>query len=86
MRTYHNRGMTLPESVNAEPPKGWRLVKRWPDMMIKLEQKETKRAPFRVTYGLQVDDGLTYAEACSKLGEALLHALACDGLCSNEGD
>ena len=35
---------------------------------------------FRVTYGYQVDDHLTYAEAAAKLGQAIMHRAACDGL------
>jgi hypothetical protein len=32
---------------------------------------------FTVTYGLQIEGGLNYAEACLRLGKALLHSLAC---------
>lgn len=42
---------------------------------IKLEQ--INRNCFRVTYGKQVDDGLTYTEAAAKLGQAIMHYLAC---------
>lgn len=38
---------------------------------------------FRVTYGLQVNNGLNYARAAQLLGEAILHALACDGMLDN---
>lgn len=31
---------------------------------------------FKVVYGLQVDAGLDYADAASKLGECIMHALA----------
>lgn len=34
---------------------------------------------YAVQYGLQLDHSLTYAEACSKLGEAILHSLMCQG-------
>lgn len=38
---------------------------------------------FAVRYGKQVDAGLTYGEACSKLGQALMHQAACDGKLDN---
>ena len=38
---------------------------------------------FTVTYGKQVDSNLTYGDACSKLGQAILHALACAGKIDN---
>ena len=40
---------------------------------------------FRVTYGQQVRDHLTYAEAAWALGECILHALACEGKIDNSG-
>lgn len=48
---------------------------------IKLEQLGVDR--FRVTYGLQVDDELTYGRAAAKYGEAIMHALACDSKLDN---
>ena len=54
--------------------------------LITLEQAEDKAARFRCTYGLQVDSGLIYSTACSKLGEAILHHLACNGEVNNEGE
>ena len=47
--------------------------------LIRLEQHETEDL-FCVTYGFQVDDGLTYSQAASKLGQALMHRAACDGM------
>lgn len=41
------------------------------------------RDSFRVTYGKQVDDRLTYSGACSKLGQAIMHRLSCDELVDN---
>lgn len=38
---------------------------------------------FGVQYGLQVDDRLTYADAAAKLGQALMHALACESRLDN---
>lgn len=46
---------------------------------ITLGQGRGGKERFRVIYGLQVDDHLSYSEACKKLGEAILHALACEG-------
>jgi hypothetical protein len=51
--------------------------------LIRLEQHETEDL-FCVTYGFQVDDGLTYSQAASKLGQALMHRAACDGLIVDE--
>ncbi len=39
---------------------------------------------FTVQYGKQLDTALDYAEAAAKLGEAIMHACACDGLIDNE--
>jgi hypothetical protein len=82
MRTYHNSGHTLTDSVAAEPPKHFRLCARWTDHSVKLEQNVRTRK-FRVTYGLQVNDDLTYAQACDYLGRAFLHDLACNGVLDN---
>lgn len=38
---------------------------------------------FRVSYGLQVTDDLTYNEAAQEFGYCLFHALACDGQLDN---
>jgi hypothetical protein len=38
---------------------------------------------FKVVYGLQIDDNLTYARAAAKLGEAVMHMRACDGELDN---
>lgn len=35
---------------------------------------------FRVTYGLQVVDRLTYREAAFELGTCIMHHLACESL------
>lgn len=50
---------------------------------ITLQQRADKK--FRVTYGMQVEDNLTYVQAAAKLGQAIMHALACDSLLDNEG-
>lgn len=38
---------------------------------------------FAVRYGAQYDTGLDYARAAAKLGQALMHAAACDGKIDN---
>lgn len=48
---------------------------------VKLEQ--TSRTEFRVTYGLQIQEGLGYTAACSALGSAIMHSAACQGLLDN---
>lgn len=51
--------------------------------MVTLQQK--RKNDFAVRYGCQVDDGLTYSQACDKLGQALMHQAACNGTLNNEG-
>lgn len=34
---------------------------------------------FTVIYGIKSDSKLTYSEAAQKLGEAIMHSLACNG-------
>jgi hypothetical protein len=41
---------------------------------------------FRVTYGAQIKDGLTYAAAAKEYGQCVFHALACNGSLGNQGD
>lgn len=38
------------------------------------------RRTFTVQYGKQTKSGLSYSEACTELGAAILHALTCEGL------
>jgi hypothetical protein len=38
---------------------------------------------FRVSYGLQVRSGLTYAQAAMELGSVVMHLLACEGRLDN---
>lgn len=53
--------------------------------LITLEQSESGRKLFNLTYGLQRDVGLTYNEACESLGQVIMHHLCCEGIASNEG-
>lgn len=56
------------------------------DALIELRQSEDKHGRFILTYGCEVTPGLTYARACSALGQALLHHLSCESIVNNEGD
>lgn len=48
---------------------------------IKLEQHGVNS--FRVTYGLEVKDRLSYGEACAALGQAQMHWLSCESHIDN---
>lgn len=48
------------------------------DFDIKLEQYPHSTL-FKLTYGKQVMERLTYEQAAHETGEALLHCLACEG-------
>lgn len=48
-----------------------------PYTQIKLQQHG--RDSFRVVYGQQVKDRLTYGEAAKELGAAIMHNAACNG-------
>lgn len=39
---------------------------------------------FAVQYGQQLDHSLSYEEAAAKLGQAMMHALACEGRLNND--
>jgi hypothetical protein len=54
------------------------IIPAWP---IELRQNGVNR--FTVTYGRQVESGLTYSQAATKYGEAIMHALACEGRLDN---
>ncbi len=62
----------MTDRVCFELPDGW---------PIRLRQTGINR--FAVDYGAQTDAGLCYAEASAKLGEAIMHRLACDGAIDN---
>lgn len=48
---------------------------------LQLEQRG--KDSFRVTYGKEVKDRLTYAQAAAEFGRAVMHWLACEGLLDN---
>ncbi len=39
---------------------------------------------YAVQYGKQLDHSLSYEEAVAKLGQAMMHALACEGRLNND--
>ena len=51
---------------------------------ITIEQHETKTGLFRITYGLEIKDNLTYVEAAEEFGLCVFHALACNSKLNNE--
>jgi hypothetical protein len=52
------------------------------DSPIKLEQRAN--GTFRVTYGMQIKDYLSYVEAAHELGKYIFHALACASRLDNK--
>lgn len=56
-------------------------VGEWAGFDISLEQRGVDN--FTVRYGKQTDAGLTYADAAAKIGQAFMHALACEGRIDN---
>lgn len=69
-RKYYRDTM---EYVKPEPHH--KLVEKWG--IVTLQQ--VGYDAFAVRYGMEVDAGLTYSEACAKLGQALMHQAACEG-------
>lgn len=54
------------------------IIPQWP-IVLSQQGKDN----FTVAYGKQIDARLPYAEAAAKLGEAIMHALACEGKLDN---
>ena len=50
----------------------------WP-----IELRQAGPEDFTVVYGKQVEENLTYAAAATRLGCAIMHALACEGKLDN---
>jgi hypothetical protein len=50
-----------------------------------IELYQTSGNRFVVRYGEQLDEGLNYEIACDKLGQAIMHALTCDGEIKHAG-
>lgn len=49
------------------------------DLAFPVRLAKVKNNKFRLTYGKQVLDGLTYETAAKQLGFSILHALHCEG-------
>lgn len=54
------------------------------ELAFPVELQQQGRDNFTVVYGKQVKEKLTYGAACTELGAAIMHALACDGRLDNE--
>ena len=53
---------------------------------IQVDQQESGKKLFTVTYGLAQKKGLSYTQAAHKLGEVLFHHLACESALDNDGE
>lgn len=51
------------------------------DGLVTLQQR--RQNCFLVRYGREIHADLTYSEACYRLGQALMHQLACDDKLDN---
>lgn len=51
---------------------------------IQIGQDTHNKRLFTVQHGKQFDERLDYATAAAKLGEAIMRALACEGMIDNE--
>lgn len=65
----------------VRPEPRHKLCEGWYDNHITLQQ--AGKDNFAVRYGKQVDAGLTYSQACSKLGQAFMHHLSCESKVDN---
>ncbi len=54
-----------------------------PDMAFPIRLLQTGVDSFTVEYGKQIKQRLSYGNACTELGAAIMHALACDGKVDN---
>jgi hypothetical protein len=59
------------------------LCHETPGLAFPIQLLQAGPDDFTVIYGKQVRTGLTYARAASEYGEAIFHALACDGKLDN---
>lgn len=76
MTQYFTQAMTY-----AGPEPRHKLCASFYGDFITLQQRGKDN--FLVRYGKQVDAGLSYAQACAKLGQALMHHMACEGQLDN---
>lgn len=54
-----------------------------PDLAFGIRLEQDGPDDFRVVYGKQIDERLNYENAAQRLGEAIMHALACDARLDN---
>jgi len=54
--------------------------------LITLLQSDQKHGRFTLIYGMEITVNMQYAEACKKLGQAIMHHLACESLINYEGE
>jgi hypothetical protein len=71
MRTYFHAEFKQTPAGKAK------VCKRFTALDVTLYQRGKDH--FAIVYGKQVQDDLSYAQACMELGAALMHSLACDG-------
>lgn len=62
------------------------VVKGYDGGILLMQHPRNSRRSFAVQYGKQLDEHLTYGEACVFLGQAIMHHLSCEGLVDNERD
>ncbi len=55
------------------------IISQWPIVLYQHGADD-----FTVRYGLQLDAHLSYGRAAAKLGQAIMHALACEDKLNNE--
>jgi hypothetical protein len=73
------KGVTIDSWSRLGSPEHIEVAFAWPISV------EATRNGFRVMYGAQLSSGLTYDQACRKLGEAIMHALYCDAALGDNG-
>lgn len=78
-RTYHLAKFT------DKPAGRLKVCKAFaePTDLVQITLFQRGRDRFAVQYGMQVDDDLTYGQAATALGAALMHDLAGEGLLDN---
>lgn len=59
------------------------LVSTFKDGHYPVTIEQWDNGKFRIKYGAQVKDGLTYGEAVSEYGACVFHSLACAGKLDN---
>ncbi len=84
-RAYWHGRYTHPRSSMEQIMKK-RVVFALTTLAFPVKVEQLAYSVFVVTYGKQRTYCATYATACTELGQAILHALACDGKLAQKGD